>query len=335
MGRLRFRACSIFTVMALLLLLCTGCKEEAAEAPEAARIRGPFFGVTVTDTPQLLAPALLATAMTEYNGTFSPDGTEFFYTADLPGQGIVAYARMGDDSIWERPKVASFSGRYSDYDPLFAPDGQRLYFSSERPWPDTAQNNRTHIWYVAREGDRWGEPQPVSLTPNGDYFSSLTRDGTIYFNIWSKCDIFRAVPNDTGYAVEALPARINGGGCVGDPFISADEDYLVFRGYDGSLGDGDLYISFHVDTGWTQPQNLGAPINSEAHEMCPFVTPGGKLFVFSSARKSGPYRYEGGTSLDSAAMRFGSQDNGRGNIYVLSTDFIDQMRPAVQPKAGD
>ena len=50
------------------------------------------------------------------------------------------------------------------------------------------------------------------------------------------------------------------------PFIAPDESYLIFTSdRKGNFGGGDLYISFHnIDTDtWTEPINMGAPINTD------------------------------------------------------------------------
>ena len=101
---------------------------------------GPYFGAKPSPTPALLAPELLRSHMVEFNGTFSADGSEFYFTLDIPGKkrqlkGIIAFTRMLDDGSWQPPAVAEFSGTHSDYDPIFSADDNRLYFSSRRPLP--------------------------------------------------------------------------------------------------------------------------------------------------------------------------------------------------------
>ncbi len=311
-----------------VLLLWSSCGEVAPqkEPLDETVVKNPFFGITPRETPKLLAPELLASPVTEYNGTFSPDGTEFFYTTDTPNNAYITYTQMMEDSTWSEPRIAPFSGEFSDYDPLFAPDGNRLYFSSSRPEADNANSK---IWYVQRAGSIWGDPKRVVLTGEEDneYYSSLTNDGTLYFNIWSKGDIYRAIEKDSGYEVEVLPESINSGGDKGDPFIDPDEEYLIFRGYDESLGRGDLYISFNIDGEWTKPENLGEPINSEAHEMCPWVSQDGKLFIFASGRVlQEKVQTNPSEPIKKVLKAYQNHDNGQLNLYYVSTDFITRMR---------
>ncbi len=57
------------------------------------------------------------------------------------------------------------------------------YFLSTRPDGDEAVGDQD-IWYVERNGSGWSLPvnlgEPVN-TDGGEFFPSLTRDGTLYF----------------------------------------------------------------------------------------------------------------------------------------------------------
>ena len=75
------------------------------------------------------------------------------------------------------------------------------------------------------------------------------------------------------------------------PLITSDENTLFFTSRrEGSIGDKkdplgeyfeDIYISNKTDTGWSQAQNLGTPVNSETHDACVAITPDGqKLFLY-------------------------------------------------------
>jgi len=66
------------------------------------------------------------------------------------------------------------------------------------------------------------------------------------------------------------------------------------------LDRGDLYISFALEDGnWSKAVSMGAQINSEGHELCPFVTADGEYFFFTSKE----------------------------DIYWVSADIIESFRP--------
>ncbi len=301
------------------------------------KVEGPYFGAMPRPEPQLLAPSLLASAMQEYNGTFSPDGRAFYYTVDSRPKSFIAFTQLQADNTWSPPAVASFSGPYADYDPIFSPDGKRLFFSSQRPTADGQTpatsplwhpQNKSHVWYVEANETGWASPVHVPLTGKGDYYNSITEDGVIYFNVWSEGDIYQAVPSAFGYSTTKLGPTINTSNGEGDPYVSPKGDYIIYRGYGPeSLGQGDLFISFRQDGQWTKPRNLGSPINSVAHEMCPFVTADGKMFIFASNRLTELYRARPLQSVEHLVDKFRSADNGELNIYFTSTDFIERLRP--------
>lgn len=318
--------------MLTLTLLVVGCA--ATSADPARSVTGPFFGVKAGLTPQLLASELLASPIAEYNGTFSPDGTEFFYTSNPLTHAFIVFTVLEKDDRWSQPVIAPFSGQFSDYDPIFSPDGSKLYFSSRRPMPGTPAPNtveraesKSHIWFVERTPKGWSLPKPALTSDKDEYYNSVTKDGTIYYNVWSEGDIYRAHPTPTGYRIEKLDAVINSDKGEGDPFISPDGDYMIFRGYrEDSLGQGDLYISFYIESRWTEPENLGAPINSEANEMCPYVTTDGRLFIFASGRLLNRYEGQPLQSLEPIQKKHQTFDNGSENIYFMSAEFISKLK---------
>ncbi|MGD1846602.1 MAG: hypothetical protein ACFB10_14540 [Salibacteraceae bacterium] len=325
--------------LSLLTLALLACQTEippppqAEAAPEKIVVKGPWMGMQPTETPKLLAPQLLASPIREYNAAFSPDGTSFYYTLNYPGQGVIVETQLQEDNTWAAPVVAPFSGKWSEYDPLFSPDGKFLYFSSERPTPDDPQNTKSNIWRLTKEGNSWGAPEYVSLGTTGNYHSSLDEDGHLYFNRWSDGDLYKASPEASGYSVEKIPGWPEASQGEGDPFIGPQGDYLIFRGYENTLGRGDLYISYRTPQGWTPAINLGVPINSPAQEMCPYVTSDGQFFLFASGRKQTPYQPQPGAEIDPIVAKNISFDNGWENLYYVSADFIETLRPKNEVKS--
>jgi len=312
-------------VLILVLTLhisCTNRTEKEASIPY-----GPFLGMQATQTPQLLAPDLIASPMVEFNGTFTPNGKTFFYTSDIPNHGIIAFTEMNEDGTWTAPAVAPFSGSHSEYDPIFSPDGRRLYFSSRRPTEVYENKTKSNIWWVEKDGDSWSDPTLILLADQDVYYSSLTLSGAIYFNIWSNGKLFKASPEGNSFQIDTLSDILHTQGNIGDPFVSPDEDYIIFRGYgEDSFGQGDLYISFNINGEWTARQNLGEPINSKDLEICPYVTPDRRFFIFASSRLQSPYSVKPSQAFSELQDKFRTSDNGELNIYYISADFIEKLR---------
>src|SRR5215470_2039128 len=96
----------------------------------------PHFGHVTS--PQLFAEGVISTEDDEVNGSFSPDGLEYFFakinlTTTFPRLGILCVSRFRDGH-WSEPEVLPFSGgEYLDLSPRLSPDGSTMYFSSMRP----------------------------------------------------------------------------------------------------------------------------------------------------------------------------------------------------------
>jgi Tol biopolymer transport system component len=311
---------------AFILLFSAFASCQKAAPKENQQGLGTFMSMKPTSTPLLLFPELIASSLDEYNGTFSPEGKEFFFTTNTPSKGIICVTRLGENNSWSTPKIASFSGVFSEYDPLFSPDGKRLYFSSERAINKEDSSHKTNIWFVEKTDSNWSEPSYLELEMQGTYYSSITKNGDVSFNIWDTGDMYKASQTNDGFKIDTLPAVLNSRNGEGDPFISPAEDYLIFRGYNNSLGQGDLYISYPVNGQWTDPENLGEPINSNAHEMCPYVTLDGKYFIFSSSRIESRYPSQPNATLEQTRQKHHEYDNGLLNIYYISADFISEKR---------
>ena len=87
-----------------------------------------------SDTPTLFAKGILSDGLTNRDFTISPSGDEIFFTLQQPRflTSTILYMQK-QNGKWSNPMVAPFSGRYRDLEASFSPDGQTIYFSSDRP----------------------------------------------------------------------------------------------------------------------------------------------------------------------------------------------------------
>ncbi|MGH9829507.1 MAG: TolB family protein [Blastocatellia bacterium] len=124
-------------------------------------------------------------------------------------------------------------------------------------------------------------------------------DGTIYFsavrpNGKGSLDIYRSRPACGKYGEpENLGEAVNSETLDTQPYIAPDQSYLIFASTgraDSPIGAGspyprsDLYVSFNRDGKWTPARRLPSPINTEATESYPFVSPDGRYLFFTSER---------------------------------------------------
>lgn len=78
------------------------------------------------------------------------------------------------------------------------------------------------------------------------------------------------------------------------PSLSYDGRTLYFSAnFEGGLGGFDIYRSEYKGGAWTKPANLGPQVNSEGHELYPFIHPKGQLYFSTNGRDN----YTGGYDL--------------------------------------
>jgi Tol biopolymer transport system component len=73
----------------------------------------------------------------------------------------------------------------------------------------------------------------------------------------------------------------------GCPFVSPDgKMFFIASNRPGGLGGLDIWVATRASdkVPWSEPVNLGAPINSAANDFCPTIARNGKTFFFASNR---------------------------------------------------
>ncbi|MEL6537406.1 MAG: hypothetical protein AAFQ98_18440, partial [Bacteroidota bacterium] len=233
-------------------------------------------------TPEVFAPYHISTAQVQRDLAVSPDSSLVLYTLATPDRSftVIMEVRRTQEG-WTSPQIASFSGKYTDLEPAFSPNGKWLYFSSNRPITgDSAKD--VDIWRVARLATGWGTPENLGAQVNGpgdDFYPSVAANGNLYFtgsrpDALGQEDIYQAIWTDSGYATPSpLGTGVNSAGFEFNAFVAPDESYLIFTGYNrqGGLGSGDLYISFQEGAEWSQAISLVQAINSPVMDYCPTV----------------------------------------------------------------
>lgn len=95
---------------------------------------GPYFGQpTPGIIPKPFAPGIIYTKGVHSTPSFSPDGLEMIWAemeSDWSNSNIYFLTMI--DSQWTVPEITSFCSNYIDDVPIYSPDGQKIYFTSER-----------------------------------------------------------------------------------------------------------------------------------------------------------------------------------------------------------
>ncbi len=206
---------------------------------------------------------------------------------------------------------------------------------------------RFDSYTVAQSPDRVKPPyapnkplnEPTIFAPGvvstGDFDShpAFTPDGkTLYFvrsnpdfSFWTIL-VSRFVH---GHWSEPEVAPFSGQYSDADPFITLDGSHFYFisnRPLPGKkTQDLDIYLMEKTEKGWSEPKNLGAPINSEGAEWYPTVTRGGTIY-FGSDRPGG----KGRTDLYRCKLVNGKYSEAENLGDVINTQF-DEFEPYISP----
>ena len=230
----------------------------------------------------------------EFGSVFSPDGSEFYWAYVEKGKNTIMGMRYENGS-WTAPDTVLTDQYHGFNDPFLSNDGNRLYYiSNYRTEEDTVRSD-IDIWYSERMADGKSWSAPINAGPNinsvkNEYYISFNQEGTMYFatNFYNErsgnFDIYKSeYRNGKFQKAEKLGPAVNTGAYEADVFIAPDESYIIFAaGRRSNIGQGDLYISFKVNGEWTKSKNMGPAVNTEGHELCPYVTPDGKYLMYTS-----------------------------------------------------
>ncbi len=259
--------------------------------------------ITPDSVPIIYAPNIISLEdRYEFGITISKDGREILFGVDpifdLQTPGVHKIWRTAfEDGSWSEPEIFLTHPEFTRNDPMFSPNEDRIYFISNQP-DEGEEIDDVDLWYIQKRDEDWSEPINLGSTINSEFdefYSSFTSDGSMYFASNAQADensrnydIHRAQWNNGIFEEPVAQSdSINTRFYEGDVFVSPDESYIIFAAARrGGFGRGDLYISFKNETGeWKQAKNMGELINTENHELCPYITPDGKYLMYTSNKE--------------------------------------------------
>lgn len=247
-------------------------------------------------------------------------------------QRLLATARYGQEAVLHplavKPKPLSESLKVGDsqYFPVLTADEQTIVFTMLKPDGDEDLMTATQT----AEGG-WQTPIPLSAninTAENEGTASLSADGrmVVFTACQSKrggfggCDLFSSQKTgDTWSKPENLGPSVNTHYYESQPSLSADGRQLYFiSDRPGGLGKRDLWRSTRADPSdrangdWSNPVNVGAPINTAFDEASPFLHANGQVLFFASEGHLGMGGYDlfmSRLTPDSTNHRWGEPGN--------------------------
>ena len=252
----------------------------------------------------------LCTSYDEYLAIISPDNQLAFFTRRMPNrtdnfsavhseETMKEYFMMAhrqEDGSFDEGKAmpAPFNMGLNEGGPAITIDNKHLFFTIGKPSADGGSSYQ--IYYSDFDNGQWGEIKNLGQQVNDpsawNSQPTIASDGqTLYFASnrpggYGKCDLYKTMKDASGDwgPAQNLGPTINTAGNEKSPFIHTDSHTLYFSS-DGLPGVGgfDIFYS-RMDTSgkWSEPKNIGYPINSNQDEVGFFVSTDGKTGYFCS-----------------------------------------------------
>lgn len=252
----------------------------------------------------------------EYFPTLTVDQSQLLYTRLVTSsngfQQEDFFISTNKNDYWNTgiPMPPNINTYNNEGAPTFAPDGRTLIFvGCIDPRYGYGEGRRGYgscdLFVTEKVGDKWLDPinLPGAVnTANWETQPSLSSDGmTLYFirgsirgsgnNNQRNGDIYMSKKQADGFWGEAvkLPPNVNTPYSESSVLIHPDGKTLYFSS-NGHVGMGgyDLYMTtLQPDGSWSDPKNLGYPINTANNESSLLVYSNGEVAIFGSDRAGG------------------------------------------------
>ncbi len=272
-------------------------------------VRNCEFSLNAIKNPVPFNPVNLGSAINstddEYWPSITADGQTLMFTRQpVSRNGNTSnellqedfYVSYFVDNAWQKAVNAGapLNTRQNEGAQTLSSNGRYMYFTAcDRP----GGMGSCDIYFSAFNDGKWTEPVNLRSPVNTSHWESqpsISADGkTLYFSsnrpggVGGK-DLWYTTMDDRNQwnTPVNMGTRINTDGDEMSPFIHFDGKTLYFAS-DGltGLGGFDIFMTrMNSDSTWSEPQNLGYPINTYNDEMGLVIESGGKKAYFSAVR---------------------------------------------------
>ncbi|MEK9619500.1 MAG: hypothetical protein VW078_05335 [Flavobacteriales bacterium] len=189
---------------------------------------------------------------------------------------------------------------YDDFNPQVSRDGNTIVFSSNRTRSEKQNeeifdiNTGNHfvdlyVIYKDLKNESWMEPKLLKFSKSKSNQITIGKSNDIekvFFTNGGKDSkgkntiSYSRKNQNFSYAKEFLDLS---GFNISSLMITDDGENLFFSSdKSGGYGGEDLWVCKRENNSWSKPTNMGASINSQFDEICPFLHPDGMTFFYSS-----------------------------------------------------
>ena len=177
----------------------------------------------------------------------------------------------------------------NEYWPALSFDGKELVFTRR------LQNINEDFFYSIEAENNWSAARPLEgnvNTPQSEAAQKISADGDwMVFTAnnrrdgFGNYDLYISYKTTLGWGTaENLGATVNSEQWDSQPCLSPDKKDLYFASRRfGGFGGIDIYVCRLLPNGrWSEPENLGAGINTAGDDQCPFIHADNQTLYFTS-----------------------------------------------------
>lgn len=289
--------------------------------PEAIKAYEYFLKKTGNNDPdfekaqQLLASAKVAKSLMENPLPFEPkpvpglinskEHMEYFPNLSVDGKRMIFVRRLKgheedffesyrqEDGSWSAPAPLEYvNSEFNEGAQTVSADGKLIVYTiCGKP----GSLGGCDLYYTEFKNGRWTKVANMGPNINGrwkDTQPTLSADGRLLLfastrpgGIGGKFDIYGSARDENGRWSKAvnMGPTINSKGADLYPFLHSDGRTLYFTsdGHPGMGGQDLFFVQLQDDNTWTEPANLGYPINTQGEETNIFISMDGTEMFFS------------------------------------------------------
>ena len=285
-------------------------KDEARKAAAQKELQGAKMAMTMKENVKMTVESMgnkVNSQESEYTPVVSPDGKTLYFGSMRRAEATALDGKEGDyhskifavskdkRDAWGEPEALGGEinrpGAHQGNVAL-SKNGKVMYFT--RFAVDKGVDvGESKIYYAEKQGDSWGAAAEVKGV-NGNYLAKQPALGELYGkevlffaanmpDTKGGFDIYYATKQDNG----SFSTPINLGSIintVGDdetPFYKDSKLYFSSTGH-VNIGGFDMYSSAWNGSTWSNPENLGKPLNSAQNDQSYFSDDDGNIFFVSN-----------------------------------------------------
>lgn len=212
-------------------------------------------------------------------------------------------SKIKQDGALEKPEKFStaLNSKFNESTPVFTKDSTTVYFTRNnfnkgKKGKSSKKTTLLKIYRATLKDKKWTNiiPLPFASENYSIAHPALSFDEkTLYFasdmpGSFGQSDLYKVAINKDGTfgKPENLGTKINTEGRETFPFITAKELYFASDGRPG-LGGLDIFVSKMEGNNFSEPKNIGSPVNSQKDDFAFFINTETRQGFFSSNRNGG------------------------------------------------